>query len=138
MSNSWLVSRGRVGISYRVEMTARKPVNIVEKASKLELNRSGSLDDKLRFAIDNRRLIQLRYSAKLRIVERHDFGLQKQAARLLAFQRGGGDRHGSSTSDWRISKVAKIEECVVLENTFAGSRGAMHDTITCGTSSMPA
>ena len=103
-------------------------VNIVDEALRLDLNRAGSLDDKLRCAIGNQLLIQLRYSAKTRVVEPHDFGVQKGTARLLAFQRGGtGDMHGRSVSGWRLFDVAKIEACVVLGETFAGSRGALHE-----------
>jgi predicted DNA-binding transcriptional regulator YafY len=100
----------------------------VEEALRLDLNRGGTLDAKLRFAIGNRLLLQLRYSSKTRVVEPHDFGLQKGTARLLAFQRGGpGDMHGRSVSGWRLFDLAKIEACVVLEETFAGSRGALHE-----------
>jgi hypothetical protein len=92
------------------------------------LNPSGSLDGTLRFAIANKRLIQLRYSGKTRVVEPHDYGLQKGAARLLAFQRGRtDDLHGRRVSGWRLFDVAKIEECTTLEERFPGSRSALHE-----------
>lgn len=92
------------------------------------MNPAASLDEKLRFAIAHKRLIEVRYSGKARVAEPHDYGVQKGAAKLLAFQRdGSGDMHGRSVSGWRLFDVAKIEECVVLDRAFPGSRGALHE-----------
>ena len=88
-------------------------------------NLSPSIDEKLRFAVANKRLIQLRYNSALRVVEPHDYGVQKGTVRLLAYQhQGSGPK--KSAAGWRLFDVAKITECVVLETLFKGSRGASH------------
>jgi hypothetical protein len=88
---------------------------------------TASLDEKLRLAIAHRRLIELRYGGKTRVVEPHDYGVQKAAVRLLAFQRSeAGGARGRGIDGWRLFDVAKIEACVVLDRTFPGSRGALH------------
>lgn len=105
----------------------RSVPGIFDEGMRLDLNRAGSLDDRLRFAIGNKLLLELRYHANTRIVEPHDFGLQKGVARLLAFQRAStGDIPGRNVSGWRLLDTAKIEACTVLGETFAGSRGARH------------
>lgn len=83
-----------------------------------------TLDRDLRFAIANRRLLQLTYNSQLRIVEPHDYGRRRGGLRLLAYQlRGASTR---STPEWRDFDVAKIEAWTVLDEAFAGSRGGAH------------
>ena len=81
-------------------------------------------DERLRFAIENKRLIQVRYGGRLRVAEPHDYGVQKGIERLLVYQlRAPVDRPQRSVTGWRLLDIQKIEDCVVLESTFAGSRG---------------
>jgi hypothetical protein len=87
-----------------------------------------SLDEQLRFAIAERRLIQVRYNGKQRVAEPHDYGVQKGATRLLVYQRraSGGDPR-KSPMGWRLLDTAKIEACDVLDEPFNGSRGPAHE-----------
>ena len=86
-----------------------------------------SVDEQLRFAIANKRLMQLRYNDSLRVVEPHDYGVKKGAAMLLAYQRRspGGSAQKAATG-WRLFDVSKIAECLILEEMFRGSRGDVH------------
>ena len=85
------------------------------------------LNEQLLFAIAQKRLIQFTYSGGTRVAEPHDYGVQKGTERLLTYQlrRSGGLSRGSVTG-WRLLDVAKIEHCVVLDQTFPGSRGQSH------------
>jgi hypothetical protein len=86
-----------------------------------------SLDASLRFAIANKRLVEIRYGGKIRIAEPHDYGARKGGEKLLVYQlraSGGSSRRG--VIGWRSLDVPKIEACRVLDETFAGSRGSAH------------
>ena len=85
-----------------------------------------SLDALLRFAITNKRLIRFSYSQALRVAEPHDYGLHKGVLRLLVFQVRGGSSRASSSRGWKLLDVGKVTSCTVLDETFAGSRGAAH------------
>ena len=84
---------------------------------------SESLEARIRFAIANKRLLEIRYNGGLRLVEPHDYGVLRRIERLLIYQLGGPVRRSNRTQvGWRLFDVAKIEECSVLEKTFRGSR----------------
>lgn len=88
---------------------------------------SQSLDERLRFAIENKRLIQVRYQGRPRVAEPHDYGVQRGIERLLVYQlRAPVDLPRRSVKGWRLLDVSTIEECVVLDDTFSGSRGSSH------------
>lgn len=80
-----------------------------------------TIDERLRFAITNKRLVKLSYKESPRVVEPHDYGVQKGTVRLLAFQL-------QTAPGWRLFDIAKIEELAVLDAVFKGSRGASHQT----------
>ena len=83
-----------------------------------------SIDEQLRFAIANRRLIQVGYRGDLRVAEPHDYGMQHGSANLLIYQlRGSGRTPGARERGWKMLNVSKIDTCVVLDETFRGSRG---------------
>ena len=89
--------------------------------------RHGSIDDQLRFAIANKRLIQFSYLGTLRVAEPHDYGVQKGTAKLLVYQRRGSSHtQRTGVRGWRLLDVSRIEACLVLEDTFHGSRGDAH------------
>ena len=76
-------------------------------------------------AIEERRLIRLRYKNRERIVEPHDYGVQKGKEHVLVYQRRMSGRvPGRKPVGWRMFDVALIERCAVMEETFEGSRGA--------------
>lgn len=103
-----------------------------------------SLDAQLRRAIAERRLVQLRYGGKLRVAEPHDYGVQGGSVKLLIYQLRAADNDGGAVGGspsngapsngarsngvrgWRMLEVPKIAECVVLDETFPGSRGDAH------------
>lgn len=85
----------------------------------------GSLDERIRHAIAAKRLLELRYKRAVRLVEPHDYGVIDGTERLLIFQLRGPDS-GRGAVGWRLLDVAKIESCMVTEQTFAGSRGQSH------------
>jgi hypothetical protein len=89
--------------------------------------RDVSLDGQLKFAIANKRLVQLSYGGSLRVAEPHDYGIQKGKTRLLIYQRRGSVATTRKSADgWRLLDVSKIENCRVLDDTFSGSRGEPH------------
>ncbi len=79
-------------------------------------------------AIEGKRLIQLSYSGKLRVVEPHDYGVYKGVARLFVYQvRGASTTQGRQGYGWKLLDVEKIAGCIVLDETFSGSRGDYYE-----------
>jgi hypothetical protein len=89
------------------------------------MNVSGSLDERLRFAIANKRLIEVTYGGRVRVAEPHDYGIKNGTPKVLLLQLGerGDAAKRSESTGWRLLDVAKIGSCQVLERTFRGSRG---------------
>lgn len=86
------------------------------------------IDEQLRFAIANKRLVQLGYLGQLRLAEPHDYGVQHGTTKLLIYQlRGSGGPRRARATGWRILTVSKIDICMVLQQTFSGSRGASYE-----------
>ena len=83
------------------------------------------LDERIRRAIAEKRLLELRHERAVRLAEPHDYGVIDGTARLLIFQRRGPDS-GKGAVGWRLLDVLKIESCAVADQTFAGSRGQSH------------
>ena len=87
-----------------------------------------SLDDRIRFAITNKRLIELVYHSRRRIAEPHDYGALNHTAKLLVYQLGtSGEAGTKDVTGWRLLEVAEITACLVREEMFAGSRGRSYD-----------
>jgi hypothetical protein len=80
----------------------------------------------LKFAIDNKQVINVRYHGEPRVVEPHDYGIHNGKEKVLVYQLREAPSVGKSTTRWRMLEVSKIEECVVTDTTFRGSRGADH------------
>ena len=85
-----------------------------------------SIGTRIRFAIANRRLVEVRYSGATRVAEPHDYGVQSGHERLLVYQLRGPARPGQAATGWRLLDVSKIERCDVLDETFKGRRGQSH------------
>ncbi len=85
-----------------------------------------SVDARIRQAIAGKNLVEVRYKHQSRIVEPHDYGVQRGIDRLLVYQLRVTDAAGTKAIGWRLLDVSKIESLVVLETTFKGSRGASH------------
>lgn len=85
------------------------------------------IDQPVRAAIAERRLLQLTYKGKSRIVEPHDYGVQGGKPRLFVYQlRVVGETESAKTRGWRLLDVSGITKCEVLDQTFPGSRGQSH------------
>lgn len=90
------------------------------------MDEGSPLDRDIRYAIANKRLIELLYESRRRVVEPHDYGIQNRAVRLLVYQVRG--ESSSRIPGWKHLDLAKIDRLVVLDETFPGSRGAAHRT----------
>lgn len=84
-----------------------------------------SLENSIRRAIAEKRLLELRYKGASRVAEPHDYGVIDGTERLLVFQLHGPDS-GKGAVGWRLLDLARIESCVVTDRTFTGSRGESH------------
>ena len=84
-----------------------------------------SFDECIRRAIAEKRLLELRYKRAVRLAEPHEYGVIDGTGRLLTFQLRGPDS-GKGAVGWRLLDVARIESCIVTDQTFAGSRGQSH------------
>src|SRR5262249_29484981 len=82
------------------------------------------LDTQLRFAIANKRLIRFTYEGAVRVAEPHDYGLRDAVTRVLAFQREKAGRRDREVRGWRWLDTSKIQDCIVLEDSFSGTREA--------------
>jgi hypothetical protein len=87
---------------------------------------SGWIRGRLRLAIAGKHLIRARYDGRARITEPHDYGVLNGTEKVLVYQLRHASGSGTSAPGWRLLEVAKIEELVVLEDTFRGSRGRSH------------
>lgn len=66
----------------------------------------------------------MRYTGSTRVVEPHDYGVHHGTEKLLVYQLQGPARLAQkSVIGWRLLEVARIEECVIRDETFRGSRG---------------
>ena len=82
-----------------------------------------TLDSQLRFAIANKRLIRFTYESAVRVAEPHDYGVRDGATKLFAFQRQKAGRKDHQARGWRWLDLSKIQDCTVLPDAFAGTRG---------------
>ena len=83
-----------------------------------------TIDSQLRFAIANKRLIRLTYESAVRVTEPHDYGLRNGLPKLLAYQRQKGGRNDRAVRGWRSLDISRIQDCIVLEDSFSGTREA--------------
>jgi hypothetical protein len=84
-------------------------------------------DSQFRLAIEEKRLIQLSYGGKLRVAEPHDYGVFKGETRLFVYQvRGASKTQGRQGRGWRLLYVDKVAGCIVIDETFPGSRADAH------------
>ncbi len=84
---------------------------------------SSPIDAALRLAIADKRLIEVGYGGRLRVVEPHDYGVKGGATMLLAYQLTVEGRRAMRDVGWRLLHVSRIESCRVTDDTFPGGRG---------------
>ncbi len=82
-----------------------------------------SIDQLLRAAIHDRRLIRFWYNGKERIAEPHDYGIQNGKPRLLAYQVAGQSNSGRLPA-WRLVDAAGMTRLEILNRAFSGGRPA--------------
>jgi hypothetical protein len=80
------------------------------------------LDSQLRFAIANKRLIRFTYQGATRVAEPHDYGMRDGVDKVLAYQREKAGRKDQRARGWRSLDTTKIQDCIVLEDSFSGTR----------------
>ena len=78
------------------------------------------IHERLLLAIDQRRLMRLRYQNKERIIEPHDYGERKGVVTLLAYQTGGAS--SGRLPNWRWLDASGISDAEILDRTFPGGR----------------
>ena len=78
------------------------------------------LDQLLRTAIEQTRLLRLRYRNKDRIVETHDYGDHNGAIKMLTYQVGGSS--SGPLPNWRWMEAGLISDAELLDQTFPGGR----------------
>lgn len=71
-------------------------------------------------AIEEKRLIQLRYKDRERIVEPHDYGIQNGLVKLLSYQVAGSS--SGKLPSWRLMEQHFMSEIKVLDQRFKGGR----------------
>jgi hypothetical protein len=80
-----------------------------------------SVDERIRFAIANRRLIQFVYKGAARVAEPHDYGIANGRVRMLVYQVGGVSK--GPIPGWRMIDVGEVVDLITLEHEFSGTRG---------------
>ena len=73
-------------------------------------------------AIENRKVLKIKYEGHDRIVEPHLLGQKTSGNDALSAWQVGGYSESDSYPPWRNYLLEKIESLVVLEESFEGSR----------------
>jgi hypothetical protein len=81
------------------------------------------MDELLRQAIAERRLVAFVLDGYPRIGEPHDYGIINGTAKLFFFQTGGRSRSQPPVG-WRWATLSKMSDLKLLEQHFAGPRPA--------------
>ncbi|MBV9404473.1 MAG: hypothetical protein JO211_03945 [Acidobacteriaceae bacterium] len=84
-----------------------------------------SIDELLRAAIDQKRLIRVTYKHKSRVVEPHDYGVHNGCIKLLGYQVAGSS--SGPLPNWRWMEVPSLSDLHLLEQTFRGRRPSASD-----------
>lgn len=78
------------------------------------------VDELIRTAIRQKRLVKVTYQGKPRIVEPHDYGVHHGSVKLLTYQLAGASSR--PLPNWRWMEVDGITEIDLLDRTFPGGR----------------
>jgi hypothetical protein len=82
------------------------------------------VDQLIRLAIRERRLIEFSLHGFKRTAEPHLYGVHKGVYQVLVYQTGGGSRSGRLPA-WRRVDLDEISQLTVLEERFRGGRLAV-------------
>ena len=80
------------------------------------------VDEVIRAAIQQKRLVKVTYLGKVRIVEPHDYGMHNRAVKLLSYQVAGASSR--PLPNWRWMEVDSISEVELLDRRFRGGRSS--------------
>jgi hypothetical protein len=80
-----------------------------------------NIDPLLRTAIEQRRLLRLRYKNRDRVVEPHDYGIQTVRSNCLGYQVG--DSSSNKLPNCRWMDTTLISDMRILSQTFPGGTG---------------
>ena len=73
-------------------------------------------------AIEEKRLLKIKYDGATRVIEPHAYGINKQGNELLrAFQISGASTSKESTG-WKLFRLDRVSSIVILCQTFDGPR----------------
>jgi predicted DNA-binding transcriptional regulator YafY len=78
------------------------------------------MDDLIKQAISQKRLIDFSYHNRSRIAEPHTLGMNKGVTQVLIYQVDG--ESSSSLPDWRRVNVDEMLNLKILDDTFPGKR----------------
>jgi len=79
------------------------------------------MQETIRQAIQQKKLIQFSYGLQTRIVEPHVLGVSNGDLQILGYQIGGHSSSGS-LPDWRRFDIARISRLTISNDSFTGSR----------------
>lgn len=71
-------------------------------------------------AIEDKRIVQLIYHGKKRILEPHDYGILNGSIQLLGYQLAGSSSR--PLPNWLLMKTNEITDLELLDQTFPGGR----------------
>jgi hypothetical protein len=83
-------------------------------------NQEPDINPLFRTAIEEKRLIRLRYKEKERVVEPHDYGIHNGVVKVFVYQVAGSSNH--RLPNWRWMEEDLISEIHLLNRTFPGGR----------------
>lgn len=86
------------------------------------LEDGSSINPLLWKAIQEKRLVRLRYKDRERIVEPHDYGVHNGIIKLFGYQVAGSSSH--KLPSWRWMEQDLISDVELLNRTFAGGRAS--------------
>jgi len=78
------------------------------------------IDPLLWTAIEQKRLLRLRYQGKERIVEPHDYGVHNGIIKLFSYQVGGASSR--KIPNWQWIETDLVSDLELLNQTFPGGR----------------
>jgi predicted nucleic acid-binding protein len=98
-----------------------------EQAAYLHASTAESVDQAVRRAIEQKRLIAFHYEGRPKEGEPHDYGVIGGNRRLNFFQTRGRSRNGvEEVGKWKTLDPAKMSQVRALKETFPGTRAAGH------------
>lgn len=80
-----------------------------------------SVDEAIRAAIADRRLVRFELNGLPRIGEPHDYGVINGVRKLFFYQIGGQSRSGPPVG-WRWAVLTELCDLMILDQRFAGAR----------------